>query len=241
MSRECGRAFDEPRPVNIIPGYTKFAPGSVLIETGDTRVICTASVEDKVPPFLKGTGTGWITAEYSMLPGSTPTRTAREATRGRISGRTSEIQRLIGRSLRAVVDLSALGERTVWIDCDVIQADGGTRTASITGAFVALYLALVKLKNEGIIERIPVTDYVAATSVGIVKGIPLLDLEYGEDSEAEVDMNVVMTGSGKFIEIQGTAEHNPFSCEELDELLRLAKKGISLLIAKQKEVLGAVK
>jgi len=241
MSRENGRAFDEPRPVNIIPGYTKFAPGSVLIETGDTRVICTASVEDKVPPFLKGTGTGWVTAEYSMLPGSTPTRTAREATRGRVSGRTSEIQRLIGRSLRSVVDMSALGERTIWIDCDVIQADGGTRTASITGAFVALYLALLKLKDEGIIERIPVTDYVAATSVGIVRGIPLLDLEYGEDSEAEVDMNVVMTGSGKFIEIQGTAEHNPFTHEELDELLRLAKKGIAFLIEKQKEVLGAVK
>lgn len=241
MSRNSGRAFDELRPVSIIPGYTKFAPGSVLIETGDTRVICTASIDDKVPPFLKGTGTGWVTAEYSMLPGSTPTRTAREVTRGRVSGRTSEIQRLIGRALRAVVDLSALGERTVWIDCDVIQADGGTRTASITGAFVALYLAMQKLKESGIIERIPITDYVAATSVGIVRGIPLLDLEYGEDSEAEVDMNVVMTGSGKFIEIQGTAENSPFSQDELDELLRLAKKGISILIAKQKAVLGVEK
>ncbi|ADI02797.1 MAG TPA: ribonuclease PH [Syntrophothermus lipocalidus] len=241
MTRTSGRAFDEPRPINIITGYTKFAPGSVLIETGDTRVICTASVEDKVPPFLKGTGTGWVTAEYSMLPGSTPTRTAREVTRGRVSGRTSEIQRLIGRALRAVVDMSALGERTVWIDCDVIQADGGTRTASITGAFVALYLAMQKLKESGIIERLPVTDYVAATSVGIVRGIPLLDLEYGEDSEAEVDMNVVMTESGKFVEIQGTAENNPFSQDELDELLRLAKKGISILIAKQKAVLGAEK
>lgn len=238
MARENGRAFDELRPVNIIPGFVKFPTGSALIETGDTRVICTVAVEEKVPPFLKGTGSGWITAEYSLLPGSTLTRTAREVARGRVAGRTSEIQRLIGRALRAVVDLNALGERTIWIDCDVIQADGGTRTASITGSFVALYLALQKLKKDGLLDRIPIIDYVAATSVGIVHGIPVLDLEYGEDSQAEVDMNVVMTGDGRFIEIQGTAEGNPFSQDELDELLRLARKGINELIARQKEILG---
>lgn len=237
MDRSSGRAFDELRPVKVIPGYIKSAAGSVLIETGDTRVICTAMVDDKVPPFLKGTGTGWVTAEYSLLPGSTPTRTPREASRGKVTGRTSEIQRLIGRALRAVVDLEALGERTIWLDCDVIQADGGTRTAAITGAFVALYLALRELRNQGVLSRVPITDYVAATSVGIVHGIPVLDLEYGEDSQAEVDMNVVMTGSGKFVEIQGTAERNPFSQGELDELLRLARKGIQDLIARQKEIL----
>ncbi|MGI6487605.1 MAG: ribonuclease PH [Syntrophomonadaceae bacterium] len=238
MDREYGRVFDQLRPVKITPHYLKNPSGSVLIETGETKVICTASVEEKVPPFLKGQGTGWVTAEYSLLPGSTYPRTIREAARGRVSGRTSEIQRLIGRALRAVIDFKALGERTVWIDCDVIQADGGTRTASVTGGFVALCLALRDLKNQGVIERIPISDYVAATSVGIVHGMTILDLEYGEDSTAEVDMNVVMTGSGKFIEIQGTAEGSPFSQSDLDELLRLARKGIGELIDKQREILG---
>ena len=238
MNREYGRVFDQLRPVKITPHYLKNPSGSVLIETGETKVICTASVEEKVPPFLRGQGTGWITAEYSLLPGSTSPRSIREAARGRVSGRTSEIQRLIGRALRAVVDFKALGERTVWIDCDVIQADGGTRTASVTGGFVALCLALRDLKNQGVIERIPISDYVAATSVGIVHGMTIVDLEYGEDSVAEVDMNVVMTGSGKFIEIQGTAEGSPFSQSDLDELLRLARKGIGELIDKQREILG---
>jgi ribonuclease PH len=219
-------------------GFLKYPQGSVLIEAGDTRVLCSAMVEDKVPPFLKGSGSGWVTAEYSLLPSSTETRTAREATRGRISGRTSEIQRLIGRSLRAVVDMEALGERTVWIDCDVIQADGGTRTASITGSFVALYLALQKLKADGVIEKWPIKDYVAAISVGIVEGNPVLDLEYVEDFVADVDMNVVMTGSGAFVEIQGTAEGETFDRQQLDTLLALAEKGIKQLILQQKQVLG---
>ena len=199
MSRPLDRLNDQMRPVRIIPGFLKHPDGSVLIETGDTRVLCSAMVEDRVPPFLKGSNSGWVTAEYSLLPASTETRSQREAARGKISGRTSEIQRLIGRSLRAVVDMGKLGERTIWIDCDVIQADGGTRTASITGSFVALYLALKKLKDSGIIKDIPLTDYVAAISVGIVEGIPLLDLEYVEDSSADVDMNVVMTGRGDFV------------------------------------------
>ncbi|NLB88873.1 MAG: ribonuclease PH, partial [Syntrophomonadaceae bacterium] len=208
-----------------------------LIEVGDTRVICSAFVEEKVPSFLKGTGTGWVTAEYSLLPSSTETRTPREAARGKISGRTSEIQRLIGRSLRAIVDMEALGERTVWIDCDVIQADGGTRTASITGAFVALYLALKKLMDNEIITTFPIKDYVAAVSVGISNNTPVLDLEYIEDSAAEVDMNVVQTGSGEYVEIQGTGEGRPFTREELDVMLNLADKGIKELIALQKKVL----
>ncbi|MEQ8175234.1 MAG: ribonuclease PH [Syntrophomonadaceae bacterium] len=240
MTRPNGRQNDQMRPVNIIPGFVKHPDGSVLIEAGDTRVICTAMVEEKVPPFLKGSGTGWVTAEYSLLPGSTNTRTAREAARGRISGRTSEIQRLIGRSLRAVVDFKALGERTVWIDCDVIQADGGTRTASITGSFVALYLAMEKLKERGAIAEIPIVDHVAAISVGIVDDIPLLDLEYVEDSRAEVDMNVVMTGRGSFVEIQGTAEGRPFTDEEHAVLIGLARKGIMELVQLQKEAIKGI-
>lgn len=241
MTRPSDRQNDQMRPVNIIPGFIKHPDGSVLIEAGDTRVICTAMVEEKVPPFLKGSGTGWVTAEYSLLPGSTNTRTAREAARGRISGRTSEIQRLIGRSLRAVVDFKALGERTVWIDCDVIQADGGTRTASITGSFVALYLALEKLRERGMIAELPILDHVAAVSVGIVDDTPLLDLEYVEDSRAEVDMNVVMTGRGSFVEIQGTAEGRPFTDEEHAILIGMARKGIMELVQLQKEaVKGAL-
>ncbi len=237
MSRPLDRLNDQMRPVRIIPGFLKHPDGSVLIETGDTRVLCSAMVEERVPPFLKGSNSGWVTAEYSLLPASTGTRSPREAARGKISGRTSEIQRLIGRSLRAVVDMEKLGERTIWIDCDVIQADGGTRTASVTGSFVALYLALKKLKDSGIIENIPLKDYVAAISVGIVEGIPLLDLEYVEDSSADVDMNVVMTGRGDFVEIQGTGEKSVFSRQDLDVLLGLAQKGIQELIILQKNIL----
>ncbi len=237
MSRPLDRLNDQMRPVRIIPGFLKHPDGSVLIETGDTRVLCSAMVEERVPPFLKGSNSGWVTAEYSLLPASTETRSPREAARGKISGRTSEIQRLIGRSLRAVVDLEKLGERTIWIDCDVIQADGGTRTASVTGSFVALYLALKKLKDNGTIEGIPIKDYVAAISVGIVEGIPVLDLEYVEDSNADVDMNVVMTGRGDFVEIQGTGEKSVFSRQDLDVLLELAQKGIQELIALQKNIL----
>ena len=237
MSRPSDRLNDQMRPVRIIPGFLKHPDGSVLIETGDTRVLCSAMVEERVPPFLKGSNSGWVTAEYSLLPASTETRSPREASRGKISGRTSEIQRLIGRSLRAIVDLDKLGERTIWIDCDVIQADGGTRTASVTGSFVALYLALKKLKDNGTIESIPIKDYVAAISVGIVEGIPVLDLEYVEDSAADVDMNVIMTGRGDFVEIQGTGEKSVFSRQDLDALLGLAQKGIQELIALQKNIL----
>ena len=237
MSRPLDRLNDQMRPVRIIPGFLKHPDGSVLIETGDTRVLCSAMVEERVPSFLKGSNSGWVTAEYSLLPASTETRSPREAARGKISGRTSEIQRLIGRSLRAVVDLEKLGERTIWIDCDVIQADGGTRTASVTGSFVALYLALKKLQDNGTIEDIPIKDYVAAISVGIVEGIPILDLEYVEDSSADVDMNVVMTGRGDFVEIQGTGEKSVFSRQDLDVLLELAQKGIQELIALQKNIL----
>lgn len=225
------------RTVRIIPGFLKHPDGSVLIETGDTRVLCSAMVEERVPSFLKGSNSGWVTAEYSLLPASTETRSPREAARGKISGRTSEIQRLIGRSLRAVVDMEKLGERTIWIDCDVIQADGGTRTASVTGSFVALYLALKKLKDNGTIAEIPLKDYVAAISVGIVEGIPVLDLEYIEDSNADVDMNVVMTGRGDLVEIQGTGEKSVFSRQDLDVLLELAQKGIQELIGLQKNIL----
>jgi len=237
MSRPLDRLNDQMRSVRIIPGFLKHPDGSVLIETGDTRVLCSAMVEERVPPFLKGSNSGWVTAEYSLLPASTETRSSREAARGKISGRTSEIQRLIGRSLRAVVDMEKLGERTIWIDCDVIQADGGTRTASVTGSFVALYLALKKLKDKGTIDNIPIKDYVAAISVGIVEGIPVLDLEYVEDSGADVDMNVVMTGRGDFVEIQGTGEKSVFSRQDLDVLLGLAQKGIQELIALQKNIL----
>jgi ribonuclease PH len=238
MSRPNNRLDNEMREISITPGFIKHPDGSVLIETGDTRVLCSAMVEEKVPPFLRGSGKGWITAEYSLLPASTETRTQREASRGKISGRTSEIQRLIGRSLRAVVDLDKLGERTIWIDCDVIQADGGTRTAAISGSFVALYLALKKLQEAELLEEIPVTDYLAAISVGIVDGVPVLDLEYIEDFRADVDMNVVMTGKGEFVEIQGTAEGMSFGKDKLDILLNLAEKGIQELIAMQKSIIG---
>ena len=229
MSRIDGRAPGELRPVKITRDYLKFAEGSVLIEVGDTKVICTASCEERVPPFLAGTGGGWLTAEYSMLPASTSERMQRESARGKLGGRTHEIQRLIGRSLRAVVDLSALGARTIVIDCDVIQADGGTRTASITGAYVALSDAVSSLIDRGAISTSPIMDSLAAVSVGVVKGSPLLDLCYAEDSVADVDMNVVMTGKGSFIEVQGTAEAVAFSRESLDGLLDYASSGIAQL------------
>jgi ribonuclease PH len=216
------------------------AEGSVQIEIGYTRLICTASVEERVPPFLRNTGRGWVTAEYGMLPRATTTRTTREATAGKVGGRTQEIQRLIGRSLRSVVTLPDLGERTIWIDCDVLQADGGTRTAAITGGFVALVLAIERLRELGKLPRVPVTDYVAATSVGIVAGTPMIDLAYEEDSRAEVDMNVVKTSDGRFIELQGTAETQPFGRPALDELLMLADTGIRRLIDRQREVVGSV-
>ena len=214
------------------------AEGSVLIETGHTRVICAASVEDRVPQFLRNTGKGWVTAEYGMLPRATSTRTQREASAGKVGGRTQEIQRLIGRSLRSVTNLNALGERTIWIDCDVIQADGGTRTASITGAFVALALAIEKLRERDVLKIVPITDYVAATSVGIVDGQPLLDLAYEDDSRAEVDMNIVKTGDGRFVEVQGTAEAIPFGREALLTLLDLADAGIRELVEKQRAIVG---
>jgi ribonuclease PH len=226
------------RPGSLQRGVLKFAEGSALVECGDTRVLCAASVEPGVPPFLRGSGQGWVTAEYGMLPRSTQQRTPREASRGRQGGRTVEIQRLIGRSLRAVVDTAALGERTVWIDCDVLQADGGTRTASVTGAFVALCEALERLRAKGDIPRLPLTDFVAATSVGIVDGEAVLDLEYAEDARAEVDMNVVATAGGRLVEVQGTAERSPFSREQLGRLLDLAQSGIAQLVAMQKAALG---
>lgn len=240
MSRINGRRADQMRAVKITPNYTMHAEGSVLIEVGNTKVICTATIEEKVPPFLKGQGKGWITAEYGMLPRATQTRNFREAAKGKVTGRTYEIQRLIGRSLRSVVDLVGLGERTVWLDCDVIQADGGTRTASITGAYVAMILAMSKLVKQGNLARIPVTDYLAATSVGKVGGQLLLDLQYEEDSAADVDMNVVMTGQGKFVEVQGTAEEVPFTRDELNQFLDLAEQGIKDLMNQQQEVLGAL-
>jgi ribonuclease PH len=225
MNRSDGRGAGELRPVKITRAYTR-APGSVLIEVGETKVLCTASIEERVPPFLKGSGKGWVTAEYSMLPASTQARSSREASRGKQGGRTMEIQRLIGRSLRAIIDTSKLGERTIWVDCDVIQADGGTRTASITGACVALRDALNVLLKKGQLRENPLKDMVAAVSVGLVEGEVLLDLAYNEDSQAEVDMNVVMTGSGKFVEIQGTAEGTPFDGDCLNSFLALAAKGI---------------
>ncbi len=238
--RPDGRALDQLRPVTITPRYIKHPEGSALIEVGETRVICTVSVEERVPQFLKGKGTGWITSEYGMLPRATSTRTQRETGRGGPSGRTHEIQRLIGRSLRAVVDMAALGERTLWVDCDVIQADGGTRTASITGAFVALVEALRHLHKHGAFAELPLLDFVAATSVGRVGGEICLDLAYEEDSRAEVDMNVVKTGQGRFVEIQGTAEGTPFDDDQLLGLLLAADKGVKELIACQKKALGEV-
>lgn len=240
LTRFDGREFDQLRKIQIHRGYTKYAQGSVLIEMGETKVICTATIEDRVPPFLKNTGKGWITAEYSMLPGATQVRKPREASKGKLEGRTQEIQRLIGRALRSVVDLKLLGEKTIWIDCDVIQADGGTRTASITGAFVALMDAMAFLKESGQIAQFPIKNFVSAVSVGIVEGQPMLDLCYQEDSVAKVDMNVVMTDKKQFIEVQGTGEESPFSREDLMELLRLAELGNEQLIALQKEVLGEV-
>jgi ribonuclease PH len=234
FKRADGRAPMDLRSVRITTGYTKYAEGSVLIEMGATRVICTASIDDRVPPFLKGRGTGWVTAEYAMLPRATETRTPRELGRGGPSGRTHEIQRLIGRCLRSVVEMTALGERTVTVDCDVIQADGGTRTAGITGGFVALALALNRYLEGGRLDRSPLRDYVAAISVGIVDGRALLDLDYGEDSRAEVDMNVVRTGDGRFVEIQGTAEARPFSRAQMDELVTAAELGIEQLITIQR-------
>ncbi len=238
MSRVSGRAFNEMREVSVKKNFIKHAEGSVLIQVGDTHVICAASVENKVPPFLRDKKTGWVTAEYSMLPRSTHTRMIRESSKGKVSGRTQEIQRLIGRSLRSIVDMDKLGERTIWIDCDVIQADGGTRCASITGAFIALCLALKKLHKDKVIDCIPIKDYVAATSVGIVNGHKCLDLDYAEDSNASVDLNVVRTGAGHYVEIQGTAEKDPFSDEELATMLKLADKGIKSLIELQKKTIG---
>ncbi len=238
-SRPSGRRADQMRPLRITRNYTKHAEGSVLIEAGDTKVLCTASVEEGVPSFLKGKGQGWLTAEYGMLPRATNTRTRREAADGRQSGRTQEIQRLIGRSLRAVTDLARLGERTVKIDCDVLQADGGTRCASITGACVALYDAIAWCKAHGLGTGEPLTDFVAAVSVGIVGGVPVLDLDYAEDSRCDTDMNVVMTGSGGFVELQGTAEGAPFTRDEMDALVALAERGICELIAAQEAALGA--
>ena len=232
------RPPNQLRETTLTPNYLPHAEGSVFIEAGRTKVICTASVEDRVPQFLRNTGKGWVTAEYGMLPRATNTRMTREATTGKVGGRTQEIQRLIGRSLRSVANLPALGERTIWIDCDVIQADGGTRTASITGAFVALALALQKLRERDVIRTIPLSDYVAATSVGIVDGEPLLDLAYDDDSRAEVDMNVVKTGDGRFIEVQGTAEALPFGRDALNTLLDLADLGIRQLVEKQAAIVG---
>jgi len=241
MTRTDGRAPSALRPTRMTPSFTMHAEGSVLIEAGRTRVICTASVEDRVPPFLRNTGKGWVTAEYGMLPRATSTRTQREASAGKVGGRTQEIQRLIGRSLRSVTKLAEIGERTIWVDCDVIQADGGTRTASITGGFVALALALQKMRTAGQIRSFPLTDYVAATSVGVVEGTPLLDLAYDEDSRAEVDMNVVKTGSGLFIEVQGTAEGPPFERKALDALLELADAGVRELVEQQRAIVGSLR
>ncbi len=238
MMRNDGRQPNQLRPVSITTGVNKYAEGSVLIEVGETKVICTASVEERVPPFMKGQGKGWITAEYAMLPRATHSRNIREAAKGKLTGRTMEIQRLIGRALRSVVDLQALGERTITLDCDVIQADGGTRTTSITGAFVALTLAVQKLSAKTTFAKYPITDFLASVSVGVIGERALLDLNYDEDSKAKVDMNVVMTGSGKFVEVQGTGEDAPFSRDELNQLLALGEEGIAQLIEKQREALG---
>lgn len=236
--RTDGRGNQALRKVTIKNDYLKYAEGSCLIEVGNTKVICSASVEDGVPPFLKGSGTGWVTAEYGMLPRSCQSRIARESSRGKVGGRTQEIQRLIGRALRSVVDTAVLGERTIWIDCDVLQGDGGTRTASITGAFVALVDALKKMKKQGMIEKIPLIDFVASVSVGIIKDNILLDLTYEEDSQADVDMNVAMTSKGEFVEIQGTAEGKTFTKSDMEHMLAIAKKGIEKLIKRQTEILG---
>jgi ribonuclease PH len=238
--RPDGRLDEQLRPTRITPNYLIHAEGSVLVESGKTKVICTASVEDRVPPFRRNSGKGWVTAEYGMLPRATTTRTQREASAGRVGGRTQEIQRLIGRSLRAVTRMEEMGERTITLDCDVIQADGGTRTASITGAFVALVFAVQKMREQEMIRTMPVQDYVAATSVGIVEGMPMLDLAYIEDSKADVDMNIVKTGAGLYIEVQGTAEAMPFGREALNRLLDLGDTGIRQLIALQRGLVGTI-
>ncbi|WP_322907936.1 ribonuclease PH [Paenibacillus campi] len=235
-----GRQTDELRPLKITPNVNKYAEGSVYIEVGDTKVMCTVSVEERVPHFMKGQGKGWVTAEYSMLPRATQTRNQREAAKGKLGGRTMEIQRLIGRALRSVVDLQALGERTVTVDCDVIQADGGTRTTSITGAFVALAIAMDKLALQHKLARFPLTDYLASVSVGIVGDRAVLDLNYEEDSKAKVDMNIVMTGKGEFVELQGTGEERPFTRKELEQMLELGEQGVLRMIELQKEVLGPI-
>jgi len=237
MIRQDGRKDNELRKIKITKDYIKYAEGSCLIEFGNTRVITTASVEETVPPFLKGKKKGWITAEYSMIPRSCKSRVPREASKGKLGGRTHEIQRLIGRSMRTVVNMDKLGERTIWIDCDVIQADGGTRCASITGSFISLVLALAKLKKDGVIAEVPVSDYVAAVSVGMLDGRPALDLDYEEDSNAEVDMNIIMTGDGRFIEVQGTAEREPFTKNDMEKLLVLAREGVEDLVAIQRKAL----
>ena len=241
MKRADGRPWDEIRPIKLTPGYLSFAEGSALLELGKTRVLCSVSVEERVPGFLKGEGSGWITAEYAMLPRSTVSRTPRDSSLGRVAGRSQEIQRLIGRSLRAVTDLTLLGERTLIVDCDVLQADGGTRTAAITGAYVALYQAMQTLANIGVLSSIPLTSAVAATSAGIVHSTMLLDLCYDEDCQAEVDFNVVMTSKGKFVEVQGTAEAKPFTKETIDSLLSLAERGIRQLFQAQQAALEAIK
>ena len=238
FKRNSDRQWDELRPVSITNNYLRGVAGSVLVEFGNTKVICAASLDEKTAPFLRNTGKGWLTAEYSMLPMSTQTRSVREAARGRLGGRTHEIQRLIGRSLRTVTDLKAFGERTIYIDCDVIQADGGTRTASITGAFVALVDLFKKMKQDGLVKVMPVSDFVSAISVGLIDGQALIDLEYEEDSRADVDMNFVMTGAGLFIEVQGTAEHAAFSKEQMNVMTDLAARGIQKIIERQKEIVG---
>ena len=238
--RSDGRKAKQLRPLSITPSYIKTADGSVLIEVGDTKVICTAKLEERVPPFLRNSGKGWITAEYGMLPGSSQVRIGRESARGKIGGRTHEIQRLIGRSLRAIADLKSLGERTIWIDCDVIQADGGTRTASITGAYVALVEAVRRWLSKGIINVDPIRDSVAAVSIGLVDGKILLDLAYDEDSRADVDMNFVMTGSGKFIEVQGTAESAPFTKKQMEHMTEVAQEGIRELLKAQKKIVASI-
>ena len=238
--RSDGRANDQMRPIRITTDFICHANGSVLMECGRTKVICTATMEDRVPPFLKGTGKGWITGEYAMIPASTQVRKVRESSRGKVEGRTQEIQRLIGRSLRSVVNLDGMGERTIWIDCDVIQADGGTRTASITGSFVALVYCIQRMLQQGILKKSPIHSHVAAVSVGIHDGNTILDLCYDEDSHAKVDMNIVMTDKGEFVEVQGTGEESPFSREDLLQLLKLGQAGIQRMILAQKEAMGAL-
>lgn len=241
MTRQDGRKNNELRKLKLTKNYIKYAEGSCLVELGNTKIIATASVEDGVPPFLRNSGNGWVTGEYGMIPRSCRSRVPREASKGRLGGRTHEIQRLIGRSLRTVTDMTKLGERTIWLDCDVIQADGGTRCASISGSFVALALALDKMRKDGLIKNVPLSDHVAAISVGIMNGETVLDLDYDEDSKGEVDMNIVMTGKGRFIEIQGTAEREPFNSGDLDKLTLLAEKGIQEIISAQKKVLKGIR